>query len=201
MELTFNELLDYFQVSASMIKTNFPKFAQRQLAQGYLINRRGKGDCTIYTVTKVEPQIVDKLKFSQRTPDIQELPGESWVPCYFSKTYEVSDCGRVRHKLTKRISKGYVNSQGYIIISLDNENYRMHRVVLQSFNPRKDYDNLTVDHLDGNRSNNKLENLEWTTGDENTLRMLNVRADLNKELTRLIQKYGYDEVLQKLKEM
>ena len=62
-------------------------------------------------------------------------------------------------------------------------------------------ENLTIDHIDGNRSNNQLENLRWVTLEENISLMIQNRAELNKELTRLLQKYSYEEVLNLLKQL
>ena len=118
-----------------------------------------------------------------------------------SVNYEVSNLGRVRNKKTHYQSFGNkpANKDGYISISIDGEYQLLHRVVLQSWNPIKDYQNFTVDHLDGNRSNNRLDNLCWKTMEENILSMIQYRKELNIELTRLIQKYGYDKTLNLLK--
>lgn len=45
--------------------------------------------------------------------------------------------------------------------------FRAHRLVLMAFNPVKDMDKLEVNHIDGNKKNNNLSNLEWCTGSEN----------------------------------
>lgn len=71
--------------------------------------------------------------------------------------------------------------------------------MLISFNPIENYDLFDVDHLDGNRSNNHLDNLRWATSQENTHFMLNNRRELNLELTRLLSNHSYDEVLNMLK--
>lgn len=60
---------------------------------------------------------------------------------------------------------------------------------------------MTVDHINGIKSDNKLENLRWATANENILFMMQNRAELNKELTRIIQKYGYLETLKKLQQI
>lgn len=45
--------------------------------------------------------------------------------------------------------------------------FRVHRLVMMAFNPVENMDELEVNHLDGNKKNNKLENLEWCTSSEN----------------------------------
>ena len=45
--------------------------------------------------------------------------------------------------------------------------YRIHRLIAQAFIPNPD--NLpVVDHIDGNKANNNVENLRWVTYQENT---------------------------------
>ena len=45
-----------------------------------------------------------------------------------------------------------------------------------TFNPVENMENLEVNHIDGDKSNNKLENLEWCSGS------LNVRHSLDTGL-------------------
>ena len=70
-----------------------------------------------------------------------------------------------------------------------------------SFLPIENSENYTVDHIDGNRQNNYLENLRWVSNEENVGLMLMHRGELNKELTRLLKKYSYDELLKILREL
>lgn len=45
--------------------------------------------------------------------------------------------------------------------------YRAHRLVLMAFHPIENMDEMEVNHIDGDKTNNKLENLEWCTSSEN----------------------------------
>lgn len=45
--------------------------------------------------------------------------------------------------------------------------FRVHRLVMMAFKPVENMDELEVNHLDGDKKNNKLENLEWCTASEN----------------------------------
>lgn len=197
--MTKQELINYFGISQSTIDTNFPLFCQKQLAKGFLITRIGVGAKANYTVEKVEPRIVDKSYFSQRKNSKEELPNEKWIPCYV-KGFEVSDAGRVRNAYTKVIHDGS-ERDGYIHVSLDNKNYLLHRLIKQSFDPVEDPENWTVDHDNGKRSDNRPSNLIWRSNEDNTLQMLLHRAEMNKELTRIINKIGYDETLELLRSL
>ena len=193
--MTKQELADMFGVSISTLNTNFPLFCKNQLKRGFLITRKGIGQKANFTVERVEKQDVDKSIFSTRGTSIEELEGEEWKTLFFNNNYEVSNLGRLRNKKTKVIAKGTIKKNGYVVVSVDNQNYRLHRLVLQTWCPNENYEELTVDHINGNRSDNRLENLRWATQEENTAYMLIHRSELNKELTRLLSKYSYEQVL------
>lgn len=60
----------------------------------------------------------------------------------------------------------------YKLISLSRldgtkQTFRVHRLVMLAFEPIANSENFEVNHKDGDKSNNKLENLEWCTSSEN----------------------------------
>lgn len=65
----------------------------------------------------------------------------------------------------------YPNKKGYMLVRTnENKNtyyHQLHRVVLSTFCPLLDDYNYQVNHIDGDKSNNNLSNLEWCTCKEN----------------------------------
>ena len=63
---------------------------------------------------------------------------------------------------------GMVDRCGYHEVILNGKQYRVHRLVAEAFIPNPN--NLPcVNHIDGNKQNNSVENLEWVTYSENTI--------------------------------
>lgn len=88
----------------------------------------------------------------------------------YKELYQVSNLGNVRSFKynTSRILKERINRRGYCYINLcQNGKYKscsIHRLVAIAFLGKSD---LTVNHKDGDKENNLLENLEWLTHKEN----------------------------------
>lgn len=95
---------------------------------------------------------------------------EEWRVCEEFPDYEVSDWGRVRNKDTGEVLKPRIKLSGYLEYGLfkdKKEYYRLgHRLVGKAFLPN-DSKKRTIDHLDENKTNNALTNLQWATDSEN----------------------------------
>ena len=83
--------------------------------------------------------------------------------------YQVSDLGNL--KSNKGYKKASINQDGYYQTTLYKNgvkrNVLVHRLVAEAFLPNP-YNKPTVNHIDGNKLNNKLDNLEWATNKEQT---------------------------------
>ena len=81
--------------------------------------------------------------------------------------YEASNMGNIRNKKTKRILKAGKDAGDYLRVVLYNNGKpstkKVHRLVLETFNPIEGMKELHCDHIDFNRQNNCLENLRWLT--------------------------------------
>lgn len=95
---------------------------------------------------------------------------EIWKVVEDLPRYEISNHGRLRNKETGRVLKTHVSKLGYEEINIRFNNtlhFRsIHRLVAKAFiqNPENKPE---VNHIDENKLNNTVENLEWVTRKEN----------------------------------
>lgn len=95
--------------------------------------------------------------------------------------YQISSLGRIKSlkkiddygKIIKEnIRKLQIDKDGYFMISLWNKGkcktLRVNRLVAETFIPNPNYKPV-VNHIDGDKQNNIVSNLEWCTGSENDL--------------------------------
>ena len=98
---------------------------------------------------------------------------EEWKPIKdWEVFYEISNLGNVRNIKTGKLIKGDINNCGYYRVLLYHNNKRQryfrHRLVAEHFIINDDVNNKKfVNHIDGDKSNNAIHNLEWVTQSEN----------------------------------
>lgn len=197
-----NELAKYCNTTVGQVERNFPKLKNKFLKQGILITKEGKGEEAVYTISETVPIDIPFVpNYTKEKKWDKDLKDEQWIDIYGIDGFEISNYGRVRNKNTLQLHKSSINGNGYQKVSIKSKNYPIHRLVLMSFNPIENPNDYQVDHINGNRTDNRLENLRWVSNEENTLLMINNRKELNKELTRILQNHSYDEVLEMLRKI
>ena len=109
-----------------------------------------------------------------------------WKTLKENNKYEISDTGLVRRIDTKQTLSGCITS-GYRSVKLTFNNskqkrFYVHRLVAEHFINNPDPKNKTfVNHKDGNKLNNCVENLEWMSPRENNLHYYREIKEKTKE--------------------
>jgi len=104
---------------------------------------------------KKKPIIIKKVK----KKDIQG----------YEDLYEIYDDGQVYSKYSNRFLKPWIN-KGYYQVTLCKDGkqikHKIHRLIAIHFIPNP-YNKREVDHIDKNKLNNSISNLQWATHQEN----------------------------------
>ena len=126
---------------------------------------------------------------------------EEWRPVEICNCYEVSNLGRVRskdmlvwngvsyYKKKGRVLKARLGGNGYFTVSLKGKSYKVAILVATAFLEKKNPTDI-VNHIDGNKQNDNVGNLEWVTYSKNNRHALETGLRSN---TR--PKLSYDDRL------
>ncbi|QGT52809.1 HNH endonuclease [Lactococcus phage CHPC129] len=129
---------------------------------------------------------------------------ETFVKIEGFDNYEVSNLGKVRNIKSGRILKPYLNEKGYLKHCLSEHNKRkflfLHRIIATAFieNPEG---KPQVNHIDENKLNNDLSNLEWCTVRENMIHGTRTKRIAEKCSIEVIQLDLNDNILNVFKSM
>ena len=98
---------------------------------------------------------------------------EIWKDCKgYEGRYQVSNYGRIWSVLSQQYKSQRPNKDGYLRVALVSKNGKLkvetvHRLVALAFIDKPE-ECTVVNHIDSNRQNNHVDNLEWTTVQGNT---------------------------------
>lgn len=111
---------------------------------------------------------------------------ETWRDVRDNPKYRVSSHGRVKNAHSGKILSPGHHRQGYSLVWLTGvdgvHGKAVHRLVAEAFIPNPDR-KPQVNHINGDKADNHVENLEWVTGSENTLH--SYRTGLNQGRQRV----------------
>lgn len=110
----------------------------------------------------------------------------NWKTIKQNENYSINENGEVKNNISGKILKSFINKKsGYKIIDLWRNNkckkIALHRLIAEAFIPNPLH-KPTVDHKDGNRLNNSIDNLRWATYQEQNSRF-NTYGVRSKKIT------------------
>ena len=129
---------------------------------------------------------------------------ETFVKIEGFENYEVSNLGKVRNIKSGIMLKPWITKDGYLRHCLYKHNKRknllLHRIIATAFidNPEA---KPQVNHIDENKLNNDLSNLEWCTERENAIHGTRTKRVAEKLSQKVIQLDLNDNVLNEFESM
>ena len=101
--------------------------------------------------------------------------------------YDITTDGKIYNKKWGKYVKPQPNGTGYLRVHIAGKMYFVHRLVASKYIPNPD--NLPqVNHKDGNKHNNSVDNLEWVSNKDNSLHALHngwMRIEENHQFAKL----------------
>jgi len=127
---------------------------------------------------------------------------EIWKTIESAPNYEVSNLGSIRNTKTGNKLKVATNNYGYKLVCLSNKNKKqtgyIHRLVAEAFiKTNLDIRTSVVNHMDGDKSNNSIKNLEWATYSDNAFHgriRLKIKAEQATDLLNLLEQMNSDQI-------
>lgn len=105
------------------------------------------------------------LKVCRKPADA--LEDEEWRPLPHIPDIDVSSRGRFRRSSTNSLIDGFTTTGGYTTVDFSGVGrFAAHRLVADTFIPNPE-NKPEVNHRDGNKGHNGVDNLEWVTPSEN----------------------------------
>jgi Fe-S-cluster containining protein len=128
--------------------------------------------------SKVEQEILENEQWMEVKMDNKVIEG-----------YYVSSLGRFKNTKGVIMTDYKAHHSGYVYVRVNIQKYALHRLVALMFLPNLE-NKPFVNHIDGNKTNNSANNLEWVTCSENNLH--NYKAGLIKGNNRKIVQYDLE---------
>ena len=127
-----------------------------------------------------------------------DLENEEWREIIINNEkiegYYVSTLGRFKNKKNVIMQDYKPHHSGYILVRVNSNKYALHRLIAQTFIINLE-NKPFVNHMDGNKTNNAISNLDWVTSSENSVHCHKIGLTKGNK-RKIIQ---YDSEMNKIK--
>lgn len=163
------------------IRENYSRMTNRELAEILGMTER--------SVTTIACRLGINKQYD--TPD---MDGEEWLTHENFPDFFVSNYGRIKSKERNKLMFTRVHEK-YVDCRISNKegkksSPRVHKLVAELFVPNP-HNLPVVNHIDGNRMNNRADNLEWVTYKQNTKHAVNLGL-VGKASRKLTEELAHD---------
>ena len=118
---------------------------------------------------------------------------EKWRTISWAPGYKVSNKGRIRSPSKRELTPCLSNSGYFLVCLYVNKKPKtayIHRLVAEAYVPKENEQHTIVNHINFDKQDNRIENLEWCTPKDNSLHFQVTRrmmSHLTKQLRQALQ--------------
>lgn len=177
-KIEFPESVEYFSKRENGLRGSC-KECERKTKKEYYQKNKGK------YIEKSKKQVISerrKRSSKRKQNEIEITAIGNWKEIKDYDNYLISDEGRVFSRATGKLKKCNVREDGYVVSGLwknnKGNNVYIHRLVMETFKPENRKE--TVNHIDGVKTNNFINNLEWSTYSENNHHAIETGLNTNE---------------------
>ena len=117
------------------------------------------------------------------------------------ENYLISNDGKIKSLKTNKERKMLADNRGYSKITLckNGKTYQfpVHRLVLAAFNQIDNFEDMEVNHKNGNKLDNRIENLEWVTSSENQNHAYTTKLQMPTQISKKNMSFGIGQFTEK----
>ena len=106
----------------------------------------------------------------------------------YENLYQVSTLGKIKNKRTNKLLHPHQYGLYFVIGLIKDHNYKLflvHRLVGKAFIPNP-LNKREINHIDGNKLNNNVSNLEWATRKENAQHSIKIGLQTKEHLAKAV---------------
>lgn len=173
----------YHRINIGGKKNSKKMFVHRLVATAFLVNNNNyqlvnhkngiKTDCSVdnlewcnHSENSIHSiNVLGNRNFNTHSKKKCDKPDDS---IEFTEGYYITKDGQIYSEKNSKFLIPYLRPDGYTCVQIRKKRAKIHRLVAQSFLPIPPIEKIFVNHKNLNRSDNRVENLEWVTPSENT---------------------------------
>ena len=140
--------------------------------------------------------LILELQNNTKSPQLFKIIDDTilkqhWEKYIYDDSFEVSKNGYVR-KADSQLIIGSKTTYGYMQVKQKDTFLLVHRMIMETFNPIENSNEMYVDHINGIRDDNRLENLRWVNHLDNQIYKEKNWDRYKNIFSQLLYKYGYE---------
>ena len=165
MQVNINGVYGMYEAILGMRIRNYRKVEDKY--EAYISSKGKFKSLGTYATEEEAKKVVLKNKAEKCLNNIAKYENDLLLGKVWENSYIVFPSGNI-FNIHGKLLTGHLDRNGYRCGCINGKNMQFHRIVANTFIPNP-LNKPCINHIDGNKNNNNISNLEWCTHSENTI--------------------------------